>query len=267
MWFSLVLFRHRLADIQPLLGSIRALAEQANHYGTGLVVYDGSPPNAGQSTAAAIQAQLAGVPLHHSRGPNIGYGRGHNGNFAAAALEPDDLFIVTNPDICFEPADLIPLLDWVASNPEAACAAPLVVGDDGVIQYSAKHNPTLLSLALGRFPCLKAVPGCRRYDRWHRNAGRNYTQEMIASPYLSGCFLVMSARAYQAVGGFCPRYFLHLEDADLSRRLSALGLTVQNPIGRVVHRWARGSHRSLRQTVSLLRSMLVYASLWRLPLL
>jgi GT2 family glycosyltransferase len=265
VWFSLVLFRHSLPSLQPLLGSIRALAEQASHYGTGLAVYDGSPHHPGLSSAGEIEAQLGGVPLHHTKGPNLGYGRAHNSNFAAAALEPDDLFIVTNPDIHFDPADLIPLLDWMMSKPEAACAAPLVVGDDGAIQYSAKHNPTLLSLALGRFPCLKAVPGCRRYDRWHRNAGRDYTRETIASPYLSGCFLVIPARSYQAVGGFCPRYFLHLEDADLSRRLAALGHTAHNPIGRVVHRWARGSHRSLRQTFSLLRSMLVYASLWRLP--
>ncbi|SBO44033.1 glycosyltransferase family 2 protein [Cyanobium sp. NIES-981] len=264
IWFSLVLFQHRLPSIQPLLASIRALAEQTPRWRTALAVYDGSPPGPALPAAAELEAQLGGVPLHYTRGANVGYGRAHNSNYAAAALDPGDLFIVTNPDIRFAPAELTPLLDWVVCSPQVSCAAPLVVGDDGAIQYSAKHNPTLLALALGRFPLLKAVPGFRRYDRFHRNAFRDYSSECFPSAFLSGCFLVIPAHSYGAVGGFCERYFLHLEDADLVRRLSSIGLTVHNPKGRVVHSWARGSHRSVRQMLCLLKSMLIYRSIWGL---
>jgi hypothetical protein len=46
------------------------------------------------------------------------------------------------------------------------------------------------------------------------------------------------------------------------RRLSSVGETLHNPIGVVVHGWARGSHTSLFQILSLLRSFILYSQIW-----
>jgi len=259
-----VLYQHRLSSIRPLLASILDFAEQFRQYHTSLAIYDGSQDGKELPTAAEIKRLLPGVNLQYTKGTNIGYGRANNSNYNAASLQPDDFFIVTNPDITFEAGQLVPLLAWMAGNPDVSCAAPLVVGADGAIQYSAKRNPTLLSLALGRFPLLTALPWLRRYDRIHKNAFRNYPSECFSSSYLSGCFLAIPSRSYDAVGGFCSHYFLHLEDADLVRRLASIGRTVHNPKACVVHTWSRGSHKSFRQMASLLRSMLIYFSIWGL---
>jgi GT2 family glycosyltransferase len=209
---------------------------------------------------------MPGVGLVYQIGINIGFGKAHNLNYRQACLSDADIFVVANPDISFGPADLSLLLDWLVSRPSVTCLAPLIVGPGGAIQCSAKHNPTLLSLALGRFPWLARFSMLRRYDLWHRNLDKDYVKDCIPSPYLSGCFLIIPARFYSMVGGFSPKFFLHLEDADLVRRLSLVGETLHNPIGTVIHLWARGSHKSLLQTLHLLRSCITYFRIWGLVL-
>jgi GT2 family glycosyltransferase len=153
-------------------------------------------------------------------------------------------------------------MDWVLLYPDVACVAPLVLGSRGSVQYSVKHNPTFLSLLIGRLYVLRRISFLEAYDRWHRNLACDYRRSLIESPYLSGCFLVIPSSYYSRVGGFCEKYFLHLEDADIVRRLSLLGRCLHNPVGVVVHQWARGSHKSLSQTLYLFRSIVVYMCNW-----
>jgi len=68
--------------------------------------------------------------------------------------------------------------------------------------------------------------------------------------------------AYIKVGGFSEQYFLHFEDADIVRKLSMYGYTKHVPLGRVTHGWARGSHTSPSQILSLMRSYLIYSIIW-----
>jgi GT2 family glycosyltransferase len=202
------------------------------------------------------------VEILYAKGENIGFGRANNLNYRQASLSCKDIFIVANPDVSFAPVDLVRLLDWLVSNPSVSCLAPLIVGSTGVIQYSAKKNPTVLSLLLGRFHCLTKLSFLCGYDSNHRNLCYDYKRDCILTPYLSGCFLIIPSRFYSAVGGFCSQFFLHLEDADLVRRLSLVGETLHNPIGTVTHLWARGSHRSFVQALYLFQSCITYFRIW-----
>lgn len=263
---SLVLFRHTADDVRDLLYSILAFSRSESSYSTQLCIYDGSGDLFCGPSLSELQACIPGVALLYEKGANIGFGMANNVNYRQACLSDADIFIVANPDISFTAADLILLLDWLVSSPSVACLAPLIVGSSGAIQFSAKHNPTVLSLVLGRFPGLARFGVLRGYDLWHRNLDKDYSRDCISSPYLSGCFLIIPSRFYSMVGGFSPRFFLHLEDADLVRRLSLVGGTLHNPIGSVAHLWARGSHKSLMQTLHLIRSCITYFRIWGLAL-
>lgn len=259
---SLVLFRHQISDILPLLSSILNFANSSSCYKVILSIYDGSGINFDAPTYIEVQERIPGVELFYSKGANIGFGSANNFNYSQASLSCNDIFIVANPDVSFEPADLLRLLDWLVSKPSVACLAPLIVGSRGTIQYSAKRNPTILSLALGRFPWLTKLQFLQNYDAAHRNLDKNYAIDCIESPYLSGCFLLIPSRFFTDVGGFSPQFFLHLEDADLVRRLSLVGETLHYPVGTVTHLWARGSHGSLRQTFYLFQSVITYFRIW-----
>ncbi|WP_341882023.1 hypothetical protein [Synechococcus sp. UW140] len=261
--FSLVLYKHNIDDFEPLLTSISALSRHIESaFGVELYVSDNSPVS-NYSLLIGIKQKLGSAAFYYSHNSsNIGFGLANNRNYEASQLSEDDLFIVANPDTYFEPTQLAPLLLWVVHNKNIACAAPVLLNPGGSIQYSAKKNPTLLSLALGRLRFLCKLPILSKYDRWHKNMTHNYCSDCFESSYLSGSFLVIPSWAYRCVGGFSSKYFLHLEDADIVRRLSLVGSAVHNPIGKVLHLWARGSHKSFSQTFHLLRSMFTYFSIW-----
>ena len=261
--FSLVLYNHSIDIIKPLLSSVSALSLHTEvSFDVELYVSDNSSEG-NSPLLASIKQELGSTPCYYSRNSsNIGFGLANNSNYAASELSEDDLFIVANPDTYFEATQLAPLLLWLARNKSISCAAPLLLNPSGSIQYSAKKNPTLLSLALGRLRFLCNLPILSKYDKWHKNMSHDYCSDCFESSYLSGSFLVIPSWAYRRVNGFSAKYFLHLEDSDIVRRLSLVGSTVHNPIGKVVHLWARGSHKSLVQSIHLLQSMFTYFSIW-----
>ncbi|MCP9823667.1 hypothetical protein [Cyanobium sp. L1E-Cus] len=262
--FSLVLYRHSLAAIKPLLCSIRRISNSSSNHSFALSIYNASPHDSDDVGPAQIRSLVGGCDILYEHGRNIGFGAANNKNFYSSQSEDDFLFVVVNPDISFDPTSLLSLFDWAASRQDVSCVAPLVLNPGGVIQHSAKHDPTLVSLLIGRFSWLKSIQAFKRYDGWHRNLHYDYRTQCIESTYLSGCFMVIPSSCYLKVGGFCERYFLHLEDADITRRLSRHGVTMHNPVGAVEHRFARGSHHSLLQMIHLTRSLVVYSMLWGL---
>lgn len=260
--FSLVLYRHCFDEVLPLLRSIVNLDLFCRDISFHLSVYDADRPGDALELRDSIANIVGNLSFSYVNAANVGFARANNLNARSLFYAPSELFVVANPDTSFLSGELAPLLYWVLDQKNVSCAAPLVVNPDGATQYSAKHAPTFLSLLLGRFPVLTASSVLARYDSWHRNLSSCYESDAISSPYLSGCFLVIPSFSFREVGGFSERYFLHLEDADIVRRLSGCGLTVHNPIGKVCHRWARGSHKSLFQTLHLFRSIVVYAFSW-----
>ena len=85
------------------------------------------------------------------------------------------------------------------------------------------------------------------------NQNRSSTKnKLIYCEFLSGCFLVIKNKNFFEINGFDERYFLHFEDADITRTLSKKGLCIHYPFSTIYHRWNRGSHISLKQTFLLL---------------
>jgi GT2 family glycosyltransferase len=85
-------------------------------------------------------------------------------------------------------------------------------------------------------------------------------------PYLSGCCMLFRSETFEAVGGFDERFFLYLEDADLTRSLGMRGRTLHWPAASVVHHWGRGNHRSWKLTLVNFHSAWVYFRKWGLKL-
>ena len=66
----------------------------------------------------------------------------------------------------------------------------------------------------------------------------------------------------QTIGGFDPNFFLHYEDADIGRRMLRVARVVYVPQVRVVHQWARDTHRSLKAKIITVKSGLLYWRKW-----
>lgn len=159
-----------------------------------------------------------------------GFGANHNAAFNICSTS---WFAVVNPDIRIPAIDFYSLL-LPFKNSKVAAIAPLVCSDDGRIEDSARRFPTPLRLAT-------RVLLRRRVS--------DYAVEI--DPYLvdwvAGMFIVFRSVAFKQINGFDDRrFFMYLEDADISRRLWSSGWWVMvNPRVRIIHAAQRASRRNL----------------------
>ena len=258
--FSLVLYKHSYKEIYSLLNDIDNFYNFAlpQKIFTELKIYDNSPKRK-YSLEKYLKKNYINYLLNTN---NIGFGKAHNMNLLQKKeISKDTVFIIVNPDINFKYEELFDYLRlFILSN--YVCVAPLILNENGKIQYSAKKNPTLLSLILGRFKIFKKFYILDNYYKNHINYYINYQKEKIKSSYLSGCFLIVRAQCFYKVNGFDKRYFLHLEDADFTRMCSNYGEVIHDPSLKIIHRWARGSHKSFRQMFCLCISLIKYFWKW-----
>ena len=258
--FSLVLYKHSYKEIYSLLNDIDnfynfALSQKIS---TELKIYD----NSSKKKDSLEKYFKKHYIKYYLSSINIGFGKAHNMNLLQKKeICKDTVFIIINPDINFKYRELFDYLrSFMISN--YLCVAPLILNENGKIQYSAKKNPTLLSLIIGRFKIFRNFYIFDKYYKSHINYNRNYQKEKINSSYLSGCFLIVRSECFYKVNGFDIRYFLHLEDADFTRMCSNYGEVVHDPSLKIIHRWARGSHKSFRQMFCLCISLIKYFWKW-----
>jgi N-acetylglucosaminyl-diphospho-decaprenol L-rhamnosyltransferase len=149
-------------------------------------------------------------------GGNLGYGKG--ANLGASGFD-GDVLVVANPDVAWEPGALDELLAALERWPRAGCVGPAIRTHDGLLYPSARAFPSL-GRGLGH-----AVFG----PWWPSNPWTRSYRAEVGSPvegttgWLSGSLMVLRREAWEAVGGFDPKYFMYCEDMDLCRRLAEAG--------------------------------------------
>lgn len=193
-------------------------------------------------------------------GKNLGYGAGHN-IALRKTLDSSDFHFVLNPDIYFEPSELEKMIRFIESDSDIGQLMPKIVYPDGSLQYLCKLLPTPADLMLRRFASapLRGV-GRAGMDRFElRHSGYNQVMDV---PYLSGCFMLFRTSVLRRIGLFDERFFMYLEDVDLSRRAHAESRTVFYPAATVVHDHARESYKSGRALWTHIRSAIKYFNKW-----
>jgi N-acetylglucosaminyl-diphospho-decaprenol L-rhamnosyltransferase len=170
-------------------------------------------------------------PIKLLRNPvPIGFAANHNQAFTHAAGR---FFCVINPDIRLHGNPFNTLLACLEDS-SAGVAAPLVLGQDGDVQDSARRFPVpqeILGKAFGR----RGKPDYPIHEK------------PIFPDWVGGMFMLFPRRIFEKLGGFDERYFLYYEDVDICARLRLLGHeVVLCPQSRVTHYAQRSSHRSFK---------------------
>jgi GT2 family glycosyltransferase len=238
----------------------RCLAALSPQIGYAVVVNDHRP-------GEPVERLATGAQLFLTSRSNDGYGRAFNRVLATLRDLPGEqpLWLgALNTDLSWEPGTFERLLVWLELQPQVVLAVPQITDHEGQPQQLCKRDPTVLALASRRFWPERLKPGwLRRYDAWYAMADHDYSR-VFEVPYLSGCCMLARCGPLLQVGGFDERFFLYLEDADLTRRLRALGECVHLPLSTVKHSWGRGSHNSFWLMVVTLQSAFLYFRRWGL---
>lgn len=182
---------------------------------------------------------------------NIGFGAAHN---KVLDLIDSRYHFVVNPDITVGSDVFADIVDFMEAQDTAVMSTPDILNTDGTTQYLPKSVPTFKRLFLGR------ISDKVRDEYVWKN--RDIT-EPVKIDFCSGCFFCIRADAFKQLGGFDTRYFMYLEDADLTIMAKSLGDVYFLPDIKVTHLWARESHRKLKYLLIHTVSCIKFLMKWR----
>ena len=207
------------------------------------------------------------ITYSHNNGLNPGFGAGHNKSIHI--LPAKKYHMIINPDIVFEDEGncIKELFEYMEANNNTSLVQPMITDYQlGKTQYLCKENPTLLAQALRGFAPKSIKKIFRGYNEWYEMRRSAYKESAVESQYLSGAFMFIKRKDLDSIGWFDSSYFMYLEDADITRRLSSIGKCVHLPTSRIQHVWEKRSHKNNNLRIIAIKSYLTYAKKWGLKL-
>lgn len=207
-------------------------------------------------TRSIVKNEYPWVQLIENKN-NLGFGKAHNRIIRCV----DSIYhVIVNPDISIEKDTIKEMIDYMDSNSDVAILSPYVMNIDGSQQYLPKYNPNFRymigSLFENKFSKCKDI----REEYTMKNIE---IKEPIEIEFCTGAFMFCRTSMLKKVDGFDEKYFLHFEDADLTRKLKIIGKTIYNPNIRVTHKWERDNKKFSKSFFVALKSMIIYLHKWR----
>ena len=244
MFCSLVLYQHSLADIQTTLDSLLRTDSVDR-----VILVD----NGGCDWAD----HLAHTKISYIKAErNGGFGYGHNLAMREYAYL-SDYFLICNPDIDFDPKELEKLLEVAQSSP-AGLYSPKIMYPDGTDQYGQRLLPTPLNLFARRF-----LPQYISNKLDNRYLLRTLEVDKITPvPSVSGSFMLFRSECLLVLGGFDERYFMYMEDIDLSRRCAVKFSVLYVPSACVIHEHQQASYKNKVLLKAHIISAIKYFNKW-----
>ena len=243
IYASIVLYNHTLAEIEPTLQCLLS----SNTTKTIILVDNGG---------CEWAAHTGNSRIKYIKSPkNGGFGYGHNQAIRQYAVE-SDFFLICNPDIYFNPNQLDQLLAEAENRPEGLFV-PKIVYPDGSDQYGRRLLPTPLNLFARRF----APAWANKLDQKFMLLDYDITRPSFI-PFLSGSFMLFKSSALLALGGFDERYFMYLEDIDLSRRCAEQFGNCYLPHIQITHAHQQASYKSKKLRNIHIQSAIRYFNKW-----
>lgn len=188
---------------------------------------------------------------------NVGFGAAHN--LVLGQLD-STIHIIMNPDITLEDASTIPILyRYLIEHPDVGMVVPRILDENGALQYLCRRQPTVLDLVIRFLP----GHGFQKRKNYHTMKDMDYDRSFEVE-FASGCFMVIRTSLIRQLGGFDEKYFLYVEDADLTRRVNQTAKTVYVPESVVRHVWQRASYKNPAVTRIHLKSLWHYFRKWGL---
>lgn len=186
---------------------------------------------------------------------NIGFGKAHN---RVLPLINSDYHIVINPDITIPDfKEIEKMVEYMDKNQNIGLLSPLILNEDGTIQKLYKLSPTVFDLGI-RF--LSPNMFKKRQQKFVReSSGYN---EIGHIDYASGCFMLFRTNTLKRIKGFDERYFMYMEDADITREINQISEAVFFPNAKVKHAWQRQSHKKIKMIFISLMSTFKYFKKW-----
>lgn len=242
---SIVLYQNPISMLQKAIESFLHTSMDVKLY-----LIDNSPTDA-LNILSSIDRRIEYI--HNPSNP--GFGAAHNIALKKSMTDGISYHLVLNPDIYFKHGVVEELIAYMDHNTDVGLLMPKVLYPDGKIQYIARLLPTPWDLFARRFIPIKSY--LEKLNRRYELTFFDYST-IAEVPFISGCFMFLRTDTLKKTGAFDERFFMYLEDADLSRRIGMVSKTILYPDVSIYHEYQRGSHRSFKLLLIFIRSVFSY---------
>lgn len=196
-----------------------------------LIVVDNASSDNSPDTAAALFPSA--VIERNER--NLGFAAACN---QGAAKATGEWLLFVNPDVTVDSAAIKTLLATALARPDAGLLSGRLRWPDGSFQPTCRRFPTPANMIFSRQSAFARIFG--------GNVGRGaYTlpdyDKVTEVPAVAGTFVMIARERFHKAGGFDERFFMYMEDTDLSLRLHQAGyVNLFVPQAGAVHDWGHG---------------------------
>lgn len=168
-----------------------------------------------------------------------------NRGFAAACNQGaqaagGEYLLFLNPDVQIDPGAIDELLKAFEQFPEAGLVSGRLRFPDGTFQATCRNFPTVANLVFSRGSLFSRLFG-EGIDRKGRYTLSDY-KATTEVPAVAATMLMVRRELFDRLGGFDPRFFMFMEDTDLSYRIFLHGRkNYVVPSAGGGHAWGSGS--------------------------
>jgi GT2 family glycosyltransferase len=249
---AVVCYRNSFQQVTRLLTSIRG-SDCRNRFDLRVTLIDNSPNNDLASIARQFGAIYINLP------DNPGFGKAHNLAIQHTLASTAKYHLILNPDVTFSSEVIPELVAYMDEHPDVGMIMPDIRYPDGQRQHLCKLLPSPVDLLMRRFlPRLYDRSGLlARYEMHHTGYDK-----IMEVPALSGCFMLVRTLTLRKVGGFDERFFMYLEDVDLSRRIGAVAKAIFFPHVSITHEYIKGSYKTRKLLIYHIKSAINYFNKW-----
>ncbi len=189
-----------------------------------------------------------------SHGRNTGFADACN---RGAAVADGEFLLFVNPDLVVDTGAVKILCATIRSHEKAGLTVGRLRFENGQFQPSCRQFPTIGNLLFSRGSIMTSLASGKTIS-----GAPTYTlgdaEDTAVVPAVAGTFVMVLSDVFRAVNGFDSRFFMYMEDTDLSLRVSQAGYdNLFVPAAGAVHLWGTGS------TIGRLRRKIYHhRSLW-----
>jgi GT2 family glycosyltransferase len=247
--FSVVAYKTPPAQLEGLINSIKRTSLAYS-----ITLVDNCPSKLLENKAK--DWEITYIPS----GKNLGYGRANNIAIRQMLENNSSKYhVIVNPDVVITEGTLEKLFDFMEENTDVGMVTTKVLYPDGKIQAQQRLLPTPKDLFGRRF-------GIKTQKSKAQNAlfeMQNFDRTKIFEcPFVLGCFMFIRTTVFEKVGFFDEKFFLYLEDTDLSRRIFKEYKVLYYPEGKIIHEYHRDSYHSLKALWHHIASAFIYFNKW-----
>jgi GT2 family glycosyltransferase len=161
-----------------------------------------------------------------------------------------------NPDVEINEEAITIGIEYLKKNPDTGLVVPKVINSKK--KHLCKKYPSVFVLFLRSFAPKRLKQKYKKLmDDYELNEmDTNDVQRSIQ--IASGCFMLYRGKIIKNISGFDPRYFLYMEDFDISIRTQEVSNIVFLPKMKISHFGGNAYKKGIKEIVCFIRSTLIF---------